>query len=187
MPAPLLIVTMVAMILLGIFTVFIVQGSVFPRLVYGTLSQPTLQPCVNNTQYILHDCQPNRFTGFGCLATSKGESFTTMKTIAEKVSPCVAGSASTRLVSMVWVPVAAAGPCMSPGTPGNCCDFKASNCYKTARYYCDIIGPAGGEDQCTPAFLPVPPPAPWDPNAIYTMSNPLTLQIPCRENICTTT
>lgn len=179
------------LLIVSLVLVFIVQSLIAPRLLAGTLSEPVPQTCnLGGKQWVLYDCLPNPFTGFGCIIPgSKGE-FLTYKTVAVQVSPCLpqgfTGSQNTgeRIVTWQWQPQGEAGPCVSSGD--TCCKYSSS-CYSQESYLCVKTGAGdGGEDQCVPSFLPVPQPNfdrfHPDPSKVA-----LVVQVPCRANYCSST
>lgn len=178
------------MVVLGI--VFLTLTMLAPRLLAGKLSEPVAQECINNTQWLLYDCQRNPITRLGCIIPGTGGKSLTKKRIAVQVSPCRPPVGSTnfsgsRVVSFVWQQQGEAGPCSSStssGEGGDCCLYNGT-CSQQVSFLCMSTGQnPGGENQCLPAFLPVPFPD-FDPNTDYQdPANEFTLQVPCRSNFC---
>ncbi len=185
-PPVLGVIAVMAIILASLVLLFMVQSLVAPRLFVGVLSEPRYQPCNAGKQWLLYDCKPNAITGLGCMIPGSGGKLS-YKTIAVQAHTCIADPGGTvsgqRVISWVWKEYGTAGLCTSSGNTG-CCNYSSS-CTRTVSYIC-IRTPESvsvlGENQCTPEYLPVPYPQ-FDPDGSYDV-NPITLQIPCRENYC---
>lgn len=175
-------VTAVAFLVL----VFIVQSSIAPRILTGSLSAPSPQQCHDKEQWIIYSCQPNAITGIGCIVPNSDGRYITSKNIAVKVSPCQPppGSSSysgNRVISLVWQETGEATKCVTVPLNLDCCEYDGT-CAITAKFLCVRTGMGeGGENQCLPQFLPAP--FVMDPDANYFI-DPAAVQIPCRSNFC---
>ncbi len=188
LPAFLDILGIVGIVIGSLVLLFLAQSLIAPRLIAGTLSEPVVQTCNQGLgQWILYDCKPNALTGLGCIFPGSGGRNLTYKTVAVHNPTCQpeanGQAAGSRAISFQWQIQGVPSKCSTlPLSPG-CCNFNAS-CTRQASYLCIRTNSASnGENQCTPEYLPAP--SHFDPTNDYTKV-PLVLEIPCRENYCTT-
>lgn len=186
MSSILAVLAIIGVVVVTLALIFVIQAVITPRLLAGTLSEPTLQPCIGGRQWALYDCKPNSYTRFGCIVPNSGGQLITFKTVAIQNSHCQAQSngdtPGDRVISFQWQVSTTTGPtpCESAGT--TCCVYN-QNCTKTVTYNCvRTPAPLGGENQCTPQYLPAPFPG-FKPGTDYTIV-PAVIQVPCRENYC---
>ena len=187
MPSFLTVIAIIGVLSLTLLLILLIQSLIAPRLLAGTLTEADPQTCIGDKQWVIYDCSPNPWTGYGCIVPGSGGTAISRKRVAVQVSPCLPPTGSTtyageRVISFVWQ-AGEAGPCISSGN--TCCNYTSS-CTQTVRYICRATSSGkGGENQCLPAFLPAPYPQ-FDPTVDYTKV-PIDLQIACRgSNYCTT-
>lgn len=189
MPSVLTVIAVVGVLILVLMGLFILQVTVSPRLLMGTLSEPIPLKCNVTSQWLIYECRRNPLTGLGCVIPDSGGRFITAKDIAVELPSCLPNSHSQipgqRIVSYAWAEKEAIKPCKTTGSAtATCCTFT-SQCSQTAEYICRATGAGlGGENQCLPSFLPAPfPPPGFNPKTDYT-TIPVVLEIPCRTNYC---
>lgn len=172
-------------ILLIVIIILSIQHWITPRLLLGTLSEPLqigvcTEPNGDKTSKgkatFTQDCQVNSLTGFGCLVNGPNGQYITKKTIMQKID---CDLSSSRHITREWVLVGEPTACVTTGQ--TCCQITES-CNITSSYRCAVIGDLGGENRCTPSYLPGPFPT-FDPNSRYD-TVPAVVSTGCRNNYC---
>lgn len=189
MSNPLTIVAIIAVVIAALLLLFMIMLFLAPGILAGTLSEAVPQPCNQGKQWILYDCQPNPITGFGCIVPGSHGRNITYKTVAVQNNTCLPDTingdvSGERVISFVWQEMGTAGICSSPPANVGCCEYNSS-CTSTVRFLCVRTNqPVGGENQCTPQYLPAPFPGYEKGNNYNDPLHPAVVEVPCRSNYC---